>query len=55
MENVYSLSELTLKDSKKPQAREILLAEGALAAVTANLNRIGGTAAEKNHRMSREK
>ena len=37
MENVYSLSELTLKNREKPQAREILLAEGAQSLSTQEL------------------
>jgi len=37
MENLYSLSELTLKNREKPQAREILLAEGAQSLSTQEL------------------
>ena len=37
MENVYSLSEITLKNREKPQAREILLAEGAHSLSTQEL------------------
>ena len=37
MENIYSLSELTLKNRQKPQAREILLAEGAHSLSTQEL------------------
>ena len=37
MENIYSLSALTLKNRQKPQAREILLAEGAHSLSTQEL------------------
>ena len=37
MENLYSLSEITLKNREKPQAREILLAEGAQSLSTQEL------------------
>lgn len=37
MENIYSLSELTLKNREKPQAREILLAEGVHSLSTQEL------------------